>query len=56
MYIECINLNRIDEAILMSTHNVNFISYKKRKFLKYLRVIYFLSYRKNLIDIQTKSN
>ena len=33
LYVECTHLNRLDEAILMSTHNIQF---HKKKIPKYV--------------------
>ena len=36
LYVECTHLNRLDEVVLMSTHNIQFHDKIRKKIPKYL--------------------
>ena len=50
MYVVCTHKNRLDEAILMSTNNIQFHD----KIRKLPVVFVFLSYRKNIVGTQKR--
>ena len=54
-YVVCDYKNRLDEAILISTHNIHFPDEVKNTSLKCNETFVFLSYPKNFLGTQKSS-
>ena len=50
LYVECTHKNRLDEAILMSTHNIQFHDKIRKKSLN----IRFMSFWKNFVGTEKR--
>ena len=53
-YVECTQHNRLDKAIIISTHNIHVHDKNKKKKNEIAQLFVFFSYRKNSLGTQKR--